>query len=182
MKKSMMKGALWGGVIVFLWGTISWMILPWHGMTINKFHNEGPLAFLIEQSAPHSGVYALPYPWITEGTSKEEIKEEMEQGPLVFAAVRKEGMGNSFKAIVLSLLADIIAAFFIMWLLLKTRGLIYAQRVGFITMVGLVVALLGNFPNWNWWGFSNSYTLVAMLDVVVAWFFASLAMARYTPA
>ena len=34
MAKSLLLGALLGGLTLFAWGAFSYMILPWHNMTL----------------------------------------------------------------------------------------------------------------------------------------------------
>jgi hypothetical protein len=55
-----MKCAFIGGIVVFLWGVVSWMILPWHQMTMHKFSDEKSVAITIQDNAYTSGVYVLP--------------------------------------------------------------------------------------------------------------------------
>ena len=31
------KAGILGGIIVFMWGMVSWMVLPWHTSTIVSF-------------------------------------------------------------------------------------------------------------------------------------------------
>ena len=57
----LVKGALIGGAILFLWGMVSWMLIPWHSATLLKFTNECEVACTLQNNTPKSGVYMLPY-------------------------------------------------------------------------------------------------------------------------
>jgi hypothetical protein len=180
MGKALIKGALWGGIVVFIWGFISWGLIPWHAMAFKKFHNQGAISLLIRESAPSSGIYLLPDPMAAKNAKeKAEIRQDMKKGPFIFASVRLEGCSMSVLKFVGSLIMDLVVAFFITWLLLHTKGMNYGKKVGFVTMVGLIAAILGHFPAWNWWGFPGSFVLVGMVDVVIGWFLAGLVMARF---
>lgn len=69
----------------------------------------------------------------------------MQKAPVVVAAVRRGGFG---------------AALLLTWLLLQTGGLSYARRVLFLAVAGLSASVIVDLPNWNWWGFSASFTAV----------------------
>ena len=40
MIRALIKGGIFGGIILFVWGFISWVVLPWHTITLNKFKDE----------------------------------------------------------------------------------------------------------------------------------------------
>jgi len=176
----MSKCAVVGGVIVFVWCMISWMVLPWHKATIQKFENESKVASVIRDNAMQDGVYFLPA--CKPDASPEEkmkSKEMMEKGPFMFASVKLNGMSyTSAGPYIGALIIQIIGAYLITWLLFRTKGLKYMQQVGFITMVGFTIGFLSYLPAWNWMGFSWSYTIVGICDLVIAWFLAGLAMAK----
>src|SRR5438094_7933582 len=60
MLKSLSLGGLIGGLVLFAWGVVSWMLLPWHLATLEKFKDEANVAQALTANAPKSGVYLLP--------------------------------------------------------------------------------------------------------------------------
>jgi len=76
---------------------------------------------------------------------------------------------------VLSLLA---AAFLLTWLVLQTSGLSYARRVVFLAAIGLAASVIVDLPNWNWWGFSGSFTAINLADNTLTWMLAGLVIAK----
>jgi len=95
-------------------------------------------------------------------------------------AVQRYGFDiDSIAPYVLAFILQLIGAFLITLLLLQTKDLGYWNRVGFVTLIGLTVGILGAFPNWNWWGFSFGYVLIETLDLVIAWFLAGLVIAPF---
>jgi|ERR1700722_16892441 len=182
-KKKLFRGAIIGGVIVFLWCLISWMALPWHSMVFKKFDDESSVAHAIRNNAQESGVYILPNTFkYNPSTSNEEMEQGMmmmQRGPTMFASVQVNGMGHkSVRPFVISLILEIIGAGIVTWMLLQTKGLKYKHRVGFVTLYGLAIGVLGILPAWNWWCFSLSYTMVIFLDLIIGWFLAGLAIAK----
>nr|NGX46595.1 hypothetical protein [Chlamydiota bacterium] len=62
--------------------------------------------------------------------------------------------------------------------LLKTKAMKYGRRVCFVTVVGLFLGLMSALPMWNWWAFPAGFTIVSILDPMIAWFFGGLVIAR----
>jgi hypothetical protein len=105
-------------------------------------------------------------------------RTRFERGPILVAAVRRGGFGSFGRAIVLQMLSLMAAAFLLTWLLLQTSGLSYIRRVSFLAVTGLAASVIVDLPNWNWWGFSGSYTAVSLADFTVTWLIAGLVIAK----
>jgi len=183
MQKTLLKSALIGGLVVFLWSMFSWMVFPWHQSCMKKFSNEAEVASVIRDNAPTPGIYVLPNTCAyKEGTSQHEITrgmDMMEKGPFMFASVQPHGMGKMGPGpFIISLVTQFIGAFIAAWMLMQTKGLTHKQQIGFVTVFGLGVGVLGMLPAWNWWGFSGCYTIVGIIDLVISWFLAGVAMSR----
>ena len=183
MSKTHLKCALIGGLIVFIWGLFSWMVFPWHQSCLNKFTNESEVANAITNNASVSGVYILPNTFAySDGTSEQDMSQGMsmmENGPFVFASVCTDGMGKmSMGPFVIALIIQIIGAFIVTWMLMQTKNLPFKKQVGFVTLFGLAVGILGQLPDWNWWGFSFCYILTNIVDLIVGWFLAGFGIAK----
>ena len=59
MGKTLLAGVL-GGMLVFAWGAVSWMVLPWHAQTLHPFQLEGAVQQSFDAHAPASGISLLP--------------------------------------------------------------------------------------------------------------------------
>ncbi|MGE5196404.1 MAG: hypothetical protein ACM3JI_03635 [Anaerolineae bacterium] len=186
MKKSLLMSAVLGGAIVFIWGAISWMVIPWHAPTMLKFHDEETVAGVIKKNAPEDGIYVLPsYPSFKEPVAKEaeqkemaELREKMKKGPFIFASVNLHGMDPQSPLLyVRSIIIQMIGAFFVSYLLMHTSGLTYFKRVWFVMITALIAWIICLLPAWNWWGFSTCYVIVALLDLLIGWFLAGLVIA-----
>ena len=188
--KSLILGGLLGGLALFVWGSISWMLLPWHLMTLEKFMDEATVAKALLANAGVSGVYLLPNPHKHEpGMSEEQKRAEeaegmkrMVQGPFMFASVSLAGVGNMGHPLLITLLGNILSALLSTWMLLKTNGLRYLGRVGFVLLIALTAAIVGYLPDWTWWRFSTSFTAVSVADLLLGWFLAGLVIAKVAPA
>ncbi|HXN74585.1 MAG TPA: hypothetical protein VN861_18705 [Candidatus Acidoferrales bacterium] len=184
MTKSLMLGAILGGLTAFIWSSISWEVLGWHEKPMLAFQNEDEVAAVIASHAPQSGIYVLPGA-PAAGLTAEQKKSaqaaqiaKMQKGPIVFAAVRTGGFGSYARGLIIQILSLMAAALLLTWLLLQTTGLSYARRVIFLAVVGLAASVIVDLPNWNWWGFSGIYTLVNLADFTLMWLFAGFVIAR----
>lgn len=185
MRKALVLGTVLGGLTAFAWSMISWEIIGWHEKTMVPFQNEEEMSRAITAHALTDGTYMLPSPPRTGGMTPEEknqaeaaVRSKFERGPIMVAAVRRGGFGSFGRAIVLQILSLMVAAFLLTWLLLQTSGLSYARRVTFLAVTGLAASAIVDLPNWNWWGFSASYTAVNLADFTVTWLIAGLVIAK----
>lgn len=169
MKNSILAVVL-GTIILFAWGFVSWTLLPWHNAVIGEFNNESIVAETLAAQTPQNGIYLLPY-----------NQENFTEGKAVaFANVLPQGFKMSMaEMMVLAIIGQLIAAALAVWLLSMTQGLSYAQRVTFLAVLGLTIGLVSHFPYWVWFSFSTSYVFVTVLDTLIAWTLAGLAMAKF---
>lgn len=171
MKKNLLLSVL-AGIVLFVWGFVSWVVLPWHNMVANKFTNEAPVSQVLKENAPQAGVYYLPF-------------SEKDHGPNqvgAFANVLPQGYDmNMGKKMAVAVVTQIIGAFLVLTLLLHAAGLSYWRKVGFITLTGLSIGFVSQAPYWNWFEFSTPYVLVTIVDIAVGWTLAGLAVAKFTP-
>ena len=170
--KSLILGTLLGGLAALFWSNVSWELIGWHEKTLLTFQKDEEVAAVIASHTVEDGTYLMPY-----GNSK-EARERMEKGPIVLAAVRRGGLGSVTRLFGVQIAILFAAALLLTWLLLHTSGLSYWRRVMFLAVVGLAASVIVDLPNWNWWGFSSSFTAVDVADNVLTWLLAGLAIAK----
>jgi len=175
--------ALAGAVVYFIWQMSAWMFLPIHGPTVGPLPDETPVRELLIEQNVETGVYVVPY-----GTkeammdAESEYMKRHESGPLVAIYFQKEGAAPmSPKVLGIGLLTDILGCSIVATLLWCALGgccmAKYWGRVGFITGFGVFLALMGHFAYYNWMHFPIDYTAMFMVDAIVGWFLAGLAIA-----
>ncbi len=169
---AIVKGALAGGGVLFLWGVFYWMALPWHQAVFGQFQDEDAVASVLTQNAPQSGVYVYP------GGQDEEAAEKMARGPFAFVVFRTGGTASMVRPLLTQLGIQILAAFLISLLLARVGGSSYWERVGFVLLLLLTAGILCHLPNWNWWHFSTGYVLTAFIDLLAGGFLTALVLAR----
>ena len=157
MIKSVVKGAIGGGLVAFLWLSISWMVLPWHQNTMHNFSPaaEAEVQQLLAQKTEQSGIYTLPRQDGEHSTS-----------PLfAFIVIKKHGMQNKMALQLASaLLFYMLIAGLLSWVLYQANITGFFRRVSLVKLAGLAGAAIIIFNNWNWFGFDNLYILVELID------------------
>lgn len=173
------KAGLVGGIILFIWGYVSWMVLPWHMATLHGFTVEKAVSQSIKSNAPTSGIYLLPIMHHQESNATAAAPEEPNQEPIVFASVNLQGMHPSMAGhIVISFFTQFVAACLVAWLLLRAYGSSYLGRLCFVVIFALAAGTVTHVPYWNWFGFDLQYTLIEFADLLIGWFLAGLVMAK----
>jgi hypothetical protein len=187
MTKQLVLGTVLGAIVLFVWSALAWMLIPWPGDPLRSFTNEDAVASAIKANVPRSGNYLLPNevkraPGMTDDQYKaaqQVAMEKMSRGPVVFAAIRLEPFGSMTKPLVIKFVTLMIVALLASFLLAQTSGLSYATRVVFLTVVGLIIFGGSSVDEWNWWGFSNSYTAMQFGVLVIGWFLAGLVVSIF---
>ena len=185
MTKSLILGTILGGLMAFVWSSVSWELIGWHEKTMVAFQNEDEVSAVIASHASQDGTYLLPSGPSTAGMTAEQKKsalaatmQKMQAGPIMVAAVRRGGFGSYSRGLIIQLLSLMAAAFLLTWLLLQTTGLSYGRKVAFLAIAGLAASVIVDLPNWNWWGFSDAYTAVNLADSMLTWLVAGLVIAK----
>ncbi len=173
--------AVIGGLILFVWSIIAWAIKPWQQDQYSKFKREKEVREVIKDNAPTSGLYILPNVSGYDHNSKEmeAAKEKMRTGPYIVAMVDLEGRNpNMLGSLMASLVLKIVAAGLVAWLLLQTPAREYKKSVLFVTVAGLVIAIMSALPLTIWFAFPSTITVRCMFEIIFGWFFAGIAMAK----
>ena len=176
--KILLKGAIFGGLVFFLWTNISWMAIGWHNAYMSPVPNEEALSQALRTEIPKSGLYFIP--WHDMSSDQEDVKRRMETGP--FARMMIHPQGKSFDMglpILLSLLVNCLLSALATYLLLHTKGLSTFQKLGFVKSVGVAGSAWLIFANWNWWGFPTLYLIINLVDIGIAWSLIGLVLAKF---
>lgn len=171
--------ALLAAVIVTLWGAVSWTVLPWHSMVVEGIPDGEPVADALAERLPEGGLYY--HPGTGEGEDPDAWAERYRRGPNINFLVWSETGSDPFspwllgRGFLLNLVAAILAAALLAAAAPALPG--FGSRVLFIGLLAGFAALQSRLVDWSWWHFPLDYSLVAALDLVVAWTLAGLVLA-----
>jgi hypothetical protein len=165
--------SLVAGIVLFVWGFVSWVVLPWHMAVANRFTDEAAVSRVLKENSPQAGVYYLPF-------------SEKDHGPNMvgaFANVLPQGTEmNMNRQMAVGVVTQVLSAFLVLGLLGMRSGLSYWGKVGFFALAGLTIGFVSHAPYWNWFGFPAPYVGVTIADGVIGWTLAGLAVAKFAAA
>lgn len=172
MTRSVFLSSLVGGVIAFVWGFISWVIIPWHAATLKHFNDSEAVCAALSQNASEDGVY-IYHPMENQYSQDDNM-------PFVFASInRMHASQKQTMPMIRSFITLVVAAFLISWVLVHAKSRRYWDLVTYSAVIGLIIGILAYVPLWNWWGIAGSFTMVGVIDTVITWFLAGLGMAKF---
>lgn len=183
--------AILGGIVVFVWNAVSWMVLDWHTPTIRQFAAPAQVSQVLVEQAPSSGIYVLNYPGSASHAAAAEAAADPAVDdattattgqPFAFVAFARDGIGGEqmTRQMAYSLAADILSALLIVLLIRATGELSYVERVVFMVVIAVVIAVAGRLPNWIWWHYPRDYMVIDIADVIIGWLLAALVIAALT--
>ncbi|MBI5274489.1 MAG: hypothetical protein HY860_05500 [Chlamydiales bacterium] len=181
MLKSVIKGAIVGGIVAYIWSFASWMVLPWHNDLFHSFKSEQYVASVIKENSPEKGVYLIPFLDMKKAQKNDYKKQAdaMRKGPVVFAVVSPTGaapMGAGH--FVSNFLTQVAGGALVGMILYLSCCHNYFGRVMIVLFTGLFAGIITYLPAWTWWNFPCDYTIVSILDVTIGWLIVGLILAK----
>lgn len=172
-----------GGVVFFMWAAFAHMVLPIGEMGMQRPASEDAVIAAASANMSTPGVYVVP------GLSGDQMKDEAavkaysekaKSNPYAFVVYQpqgKDGMdmgGNLATQFISDTLSAIVVAF-----VLGLGAFGFSKRVFIATALGLFSWLTLSVPFWNWYRFPLDFTLGTLLEQVLGWLIAGVAMAWY---
>lgn len=188
MTKRVLLGALVGGIVVFIVGALLHTVLGLGEVGVKAIPQEDALLFAMRAAVHESGFYVFPAPNMTPGRGKAQIQSDnaayaakFAQGPSgILVYTTGSGVALNYGKLLGGEFAiDVVSAFFLACILAMGAGgrSSYWKRVFAVTLAGLFATVFLGLEYWNWYNFPTTYTCAYILNGVLDWFFAGLAMA-----
>lgn len=166
------KGAILGGLVIFVWFMVSWHVLPWHAHSIMGFKDEKAVADVLMKNAPDSGVYVMPF------TDMGKLEQKTEK-PFAFVSVFANGidMKQSLPAMMggALIMSILMAAFLSCLLSKKVEGFC---PMAYSMKIGLLAGIAAFGPTYIFYHFPLSWTLTGIADEVIAFGLAGALIGR----
>lgn len=171
--KKLLIGALVGGLLLFIWQTLSWMVMDLHSKAHSYTDKEAAIMNTLNTELTAEGQYMLPMPKPgTPMSEHEAFMKEHEGKPWAMIVYHKAFKVDMVMNIVRGLLINIILMALFCWIISK----IPAPRFGTVFLAsiftGLIVFLNGIYTGHIWY---PTFDLVAHLtDAIAGWGLAGL--------
>ncbi len=172
-----------GGAAVFVWSTISWMVLPWHMSSIKNLPDGDATMAVLREKLPESGVYTFPpYPEDqTDEATMAKWEEKYVGGPYISTLLYHDSgyMDAMSMQFIRGYVLDVIAAGLLVYLLGVAGPYLrnYGQRAVYVANIGLFATIDGTMMDWNWWELPIEFSTPFVLDGIIAWSLAGLVIA-----
>lgn len=191
MAKRVILAGLLGGLVIFIWGSLSHVVLGIGEIGVKGMPNEDTVLSALHTGIPEPGFYFFPSMGLSPNASREqraaampEIEKRIASGPsgilvfhpnngITFSARR---LGTEFT---LNVIQALLAAILLSW----APGLAsYMSRLVFVAVVGLTASLSTNVQYWNWYGFPTDYTGAYIANQIVAFVLGGFVIAAIVKA
>jgi hypothetical protein len=188
-KGRLLLAGLLAGIVVFVWGALSHMVLSLGESAIKTMPNETAVLSNLNQNIKEPGFYLYPggmeeaqkaTPAEQEALTKkyEETYKTQPHGILILTP--PSGTMYSFpKLLVNELLSNILSGLIAACLLSLAIGSLpsFLGRVLFITTLGFFSTLAIDLSYWNWYGFPTKYLISSFADNTIGWALAGVVLA-----
>jgi hypothetical protein len=151
MRKSII-GALVGGLIIFIWQTLSYTVLHIHRSAEKYTANQDSIINYLHNHLDQSGNYMLPnYPDNATMDQQNKLMEDMQGKPWAVVLYHNSYHASMQKDMLYAFLIDLLVVWILCWLLLKINapsfGTIFISSV----FIGLIVFLNSPLTSHVWY-------------------------------
>src|SRR5262249_44749711 len=161
MTKRVILGGIVAGIAMFVWGSVSHMVLPLGEAGIKNLPNEEVVTRSLTENIKEPGFYFFPGP--SQKTTKEESQaweEKYRRGPVGIMIYHPNGRDPiTFRLLAIEALSDIICAWIAAFILAKTLGNVNTLlgKALLVSLIGLSASVAIDLSYWNWYGFPTQY-------------------------
>jgi hypothetical protein len=175
---TLLAGTVLGGLGLFLWNAISWMMLPWHHAVYGRLINEDEVGAIVAKNCVDDGVYGVPAAPMYQPSMDKAARAAVDQaahdklraGPLLTIVFQRRGYSSIAPKLWLAVVTGMICAFIFttLILLVASRGQFdFWSRVLVVSLGALGALVATRLPDWNWHGYSPSFVLVQIVDTAI---------------
>lgn len=153
-------------LILFVWQFLSWSLINIHGSEMQYTSNQDSILEFLSTNL-EEGSYFLPT--VRPGATSEEMESAMSEAtgkPWAQISYHDSMSNNMGLNMIRGFVVDVVAAFLLVWLLLKFENLTFSTAVMASLAVGFIGYLTIPYLNSIWF---ESETWSYVIDTVVQW-------------
>ena len=172
--------AILGGLLMFVWGAVSHMLLPFERDAMKPIPNETAVMSALGGNLAEPGMYFFPWTDMSgKATAEQQAawQAKIASGPSGLLVYRPNG-GESMspRQLVTEFVSNVLAALFGAFLLVQLPGS-FGRRVLSMTAIGVAAWLSISVSQWTWYAFPTSFLLGDLADQFGGWLLAGIGMA-----
>ena len=187
--KKIIIATLVGGIILFVWNALSWMVMPTHLHTFQHSNSQDAILASLKSSGLATGAYMMPSvdntnvgAFDSDYHKKSKENAEANVGKPMATIFYNESMpGMDIGQILRGLLYSLIAVFCVCLLL----SLAYQSNASFlmrwwmVMLIAIVYTMMGPLMMHNWMMEPWQYTQGFICDAFIGWGLTGLWLAKY---
>ena len=182
MMKRLITGGIVGGITLFMWGFVSWVVLTWHFDTVR--HDSSVMAGVedIEDNLQETGVYYFPpmttmRPDETEMEAYTELHKNSPSGMIFYNAEHLDPMSPS--RLFVGFLVNVGAALFATLLLIVALPSLpkYWGRVVYVAALGVFAIFAIRMVDGVFFNLPIRWTVNQTLDTAISWMLVGFVLA-----
>lgn len=187
--KKIIIGSLVGGLILFIWGFLSWVVLPVHFQSFHYTPAQDSIMKSLADANLESGTYFIPYIDNREGgfydpKFQAEMKKHhdtMMGKPMATINYIKAGMHDDPMTMGMGFILNLFSAFCAALLLAaasaKTNS--FFSRWWLVMLIAVILCTSGPLLDWNWMGMPWHYIKGIIFDNMIGWGLCGVWLAWY---
>jgi hypothetical protein len=137
---SLLKGAIVGGILLFLWSGLTQSLTPWGIKSVKELEDQSTVGEILERQSV-KGLY-----YFTDKVT-------------AFIAVKPESYYSMTRFFTLEFFTELLVATTLTAILLLTATQSITIRLLLIGLATLTGIFSTDLQYWNWWGFSTIYSI-----------------------
>jgi len=166
--KKFLIGALVGGIVIFIWQTLSWTVLNLHHAGQEYTPKQDSILHYLNSQLSEDGSYYLPN--FPPGISSEEMEKRMDAAkgrPWAQIQYHKALNMNMGANIIRGLIVDIIMVGFVCWILMRISPIGFGTIFIATLFVGIIVFINSPYTLHIW--YPKADIMAHLADALVSW-------------
>ena len=175
MTIQILLGGLAAGLVLFVWGFVFWVVLPFPHMYLPNLPHATEVARTLDSAIPESGTYIFP-----PRQGEAQMKEAYAAGPVGLLAFHKGGVDMEDPTIFLKGFLHFAACAAIAGgIMASVIGSLrsYGSRALFVFRLGLFAGVAIELGKSIWWNHPNDFLFLNCAFHFVGWALAGLVIA-----
>jgi hypothetical protein len=166
--KKLIVGALVGGLLIFIWQTLSWAMMNLHHASQEYTPKQDSILAYMNTQFSEDGSYLMPnYPKDMSRDEMEKLMETHKDKPWVQIAYHKSLNTNMGANIVRGLIVNIIMVALLCWILLKISPSGFGTIFISCLLIGLIVFINSPYTVHIW--YPKADIMAHLFDALISW-------------
>jgi len=178
MCKKVIIGALFGGVVLFIWQFAVHMVLGVYDDAFVKLKDPAAVEAVLEENLTGSGMIVIPHPEPGDTDAEAKAMEKLTTSFSLHGAVNLAGRHGFGAMLGVQFAVNVLASALLMFVLLAANPPTLGSRLALVLCFAVFAVLTELIPSWNWWGTSLTYIGRQIGEQIVGWALVGLVFSK----